>query len=49
MLLSVIIPVYNEVDTIGKVLEKVKATSVPKGIIVDDGFTNRNHVLKLKK
>lgn len=46
MLLSVIIPVYNEVDTIGKVLEKVKATSVPKEIIiVDDGSTDGSREL----
>ena len=41
MLLSVIIPVYNEVDTIGKVLEKVKATSVPKD------FKQREHKASL--
>ena len=41
MLLSVIIPVYNEVDTIGKVLEEVKATSVPKD------FKQREHKASL--
>lgn len=41
MLLSVIIPVYNELGTIGSVLEKVKATPIPKEIIiVDDGSTD---------
>ncbi|MCM8818096.1 MAG: glycosyltransferase family 2 protein [Candidatus Omnitrophica bacterium] len=41
MKLSVIIPVYNEKDTILKILEKVKQVNVEKEIIVvDDGSTD---------
>ena len=36
ILLSVIIPVFNERDTIGVVLDKVKAASVSKEIIIVD-------------
>jgi len=41
--LSVVIPVYNEVNTIEKVLERVKAVHIPlekEIIIVDDGSTD---------
>ena len=41
--LSVVIPVYNEVNTIEEVLEKVKAVRIPlekEIIIVDDGSTD---------
>ena len=41
MKLSVIIPVYNEVNTIAKIIERVKEVSVEKEIIVvDDGSTD---------
>ena len=41
MKLSVIIPVYNEVKTLGNILEKVRAVEVEKEIIlVDDGSTD---------
>jgi glycosyltransferase involved in cell wall biosynthesis len=42
MKLSVIIPVYNEENTIEKIAEAVNAVPVPKEIIiVDDGSTDR--------
>jgi glycosyltransferase involved in cell wall biosynthesis len=38
MNLSVVIPVYNEVDHIGEILRRVQSTNLPKEIIiVDDG------------
>jgi len=37
--LSVIIPVYNEIDTIEKLLEKVKASPVVEEIIIVDDFS----------
>lgn len=41
MKLSVIIPAYNEIDTIEKILQKVKEVKIPKEIIVvDDGSTD---------
>lgn len=41
MLLSVIIPVYNEEKTIRKVVEKVRQVRIPKEmVIVDDGSTD---------
>jgi len=41
MKLSVIIPVYNEVNTIAKIIERVKEVPVEKEIIVvDDGSTD---------
>jgi len=39
MLLSVIIPVYNERDTILKILEKVKSVKIDKEIIIVDDFS----------
>ena len=50
--LSVIIPVFNEEDTIRKVIEKVKQSPVEKEIIIiDDGSTDgtRNLLEGLKK
>ena len=42
MKLSVIIPVYNEEKTIGKILDKVRQSPLGKEIIVvDDGSTDR--------
>lgn len=42
MLLSVVIPIYNEESTIGQVLERVDAVPIDKEIIVvDDGSTDR--------
>lgn len=41
MKLSIIIPAYNEIDTIGEVLERVRAQPFEKEIIVaDDGSTD---------
>lgn len=41
MILSVIIPVYNEVRTIQEILKRVEAVDIPKEvIIVDDGSTD---------
>ncbi len=40
MLLSVIIPVYNEKNTILKILEKVKSVKIDKEIIIVDDFSN---------
>ena len=44
-LLSIMIPVYNEADTIGAVIDRVKAVPVQEGvrkeiIVVDDGSTD---------
>jgi len=52
MKLSVIIPVYNEIDTLEKILKKVKDVKVPKEIIlVDDGSTDgsREFLEELKR
>ncbi len=39
--LSVIIPVYNEVDTVARLLERVRAVPIEKEVIlVDDGSTD---------
>jgi glycosyltransferase involved in cell wall biosynthesis len=36
--LSVVIPVYNEIDTLAKVIERIRATRLPiEMVIVDDG------------
>ncbi|HIC90839.1 MAG TPA: glycosyltransferase family 2 protein [Syntrophaceae bacterium] len=41
MLVSVIIPVYNEKNTIEEIIERVYSTAIPKEIIVvDDGSTD---------
>jgi len=41
MKLSVVIPVYNEAATIGKLIDRVQAVDIPKElIIVDDGSTD---------
>ena len=51
MKLSVIIPAYNEINTIEKILEKVKDVKVSKEIIViDDGSTDgtREYLKNLK-
>jgi dolichol-phosphate mannosyltransferase len=39
MKLSVIIPAYNEIDTIAQVLDNVRAVDIPKEIIVADDFS----------
>lgn len=40
-LLSVVVPVYNEVDTIAGVVDRIRATDVPcEVVIVDDGSTD---------
>lgn len=46
MILSIIIPVFNEEATIEKLLEKVKAVNLPSGIkkeiiVIDDGSRDR--------
>jgi glycosyltransferase involved in cell wall biosynthesis len=51
MKLSVIIPAYNEINTIEKILEKVKDVEISKEIIViDDGSTDgtREYLKNLK-
>ncbi len=41
MLLSVVMPVYNERETIAEILQRVQAIDIPKEIIVvDDGSTD---------
>lgn len=41
MKLSVVIPIYNEKDTVAEILRRVKATGLPSEIIlVDDGSTD---------
>ncbi|PIN88437.1 glycosyl transferase [Candidatus Pacearchaeota archaeon CG10_big_fil_rev_8_21_14_0_10_35_13] len=41
LLLSVIMPAYNEINTIRKIIDKVKSVNIPKEIIiVDDGSTD---------
>ena len=41
MKISVVIPVYNEVDTIEEILRRVQATGIPDEIVVvDDGSTD---------
>lgn len=41
MKISVIIPVYNEIDTIGEILRRVKDTNIPDEIVVvDDASTD---------
>lgn len=52
MKLSVVIPVYNEVNTLERILKKVKGVDIPKEIIlVDDGSKDgsRDLLNKLKK
>lgn len=45
-LLSVVIPVYNEVATVGQVVERVRACGIPCEIIlVDDGSTDGTSTL----
>jgi len=46
MRLSIIIPVYNEVKTVGKVIRSINETKLPKNItkeiiVVDDGSTDK--------
>ncbi|SOD79720.1 glycosyltransferase family 2 protein [Spirosoma fluviale] len=51
MLLSVLIPAYNEITSIDTLLEKIQAVPINKEIIiVDDGSTDgtREHLLTLK-
>jgi glycosyltransferase involved in cell wall biosynthesis len=41
MLLSVVVPVYNEVHTLENILEQIRAVPIPKEIIlIDDGSTD---------
>jgi glycosyltransferase involved in cell wall biosynthesis len=41
---SVVIPVFNEAETIAEILRRVRAVPIPKEIIVvDDGSTDRTH------
>ena len=46
MLLSVLIPAYNEVKNIEKILKKIAEVNIPKEIIiVDDGSTDGTRAL----
>ncbi|MBI3182745.1 MAG: glycosyltransferase family 2 protein [Myxococcales bacterium] len=46
MLLSVVIPVYNEVRTVSEVLRRVSAVELPKElVVVDDGSTDGSREL----
>ena len=38
-ILSVVIPVYNEFNTINKVIERVRSVEIPKEIIIVDDFS----------
>ena len=53
ILLSVIIPVYNEEQTIEKVIEKVRKVKIPgvkkEVIVVDDASTDRSREKILKQ
>ncbi|MBI3694872.1 MAG: glycosyltransferase, partial [Acidobacteria bacterium] len=52
MKLSVIIPVYNERDTIAEIIHRVQSVNIPKEIIiVDDGSTDgtRDELEKIKR
>ena len=54
MILSIIIPVYNEEKTIGEILRRVQAVKLPLDkeiIVVDDGSTDRSksEIRKIKK
>ncbi len=51
MKLSVVIPVYNEVDTIKKIIDKVKSIKISKEIIIVDDFSTdgtREYLKNLK-
>ncbi|MEN7982338.1 MAG: glycosyltransferase family 2 protein [Nanoarchaeota archaeon] len=51
MKLSIIVPAYNEIDTINKILKKIKEINLSKEIIIiDDGSTDgtREYLEKLK-
>lgn len=53
MKLSIIIPVYNEEQTVGEVLRKVVSSKLPKGIlkeiiVINDGSTDKTETI-LKK
>ena len=50
--LSIIIPVYNEIRTIEKIINKVSKLSIKKQIIIVDDFSNdgtRKKIIKIKK
>ena len=49
--LTIIIPVYNETNTIIKIINKIKSIKISKQIIVVDDFSNdgtRKKLIKLK-
>lgn len=46
MKLSVVIPVYNEINTIGEILSRVLQVDLPKEVIVvDDASTDGTRIL----
>ena len=50
MKLSVIIPVYNEIDTIQSIIQKVQNVDIEKELIIVDDFSSdgtREHLLSL--
>ncbi len=49
MKLSVVMPVYNEVSTIKKIIEKVKSIKIPKDIVIVDDFSTDGTKEYLKK
>ncbi|MFH1277765.1 MAG: glycosyltransferase family 2 protein [Candidatus Eisenbacteria bacterium] len=52
MLLSVIVPVYNEVRTIEEILERIRAVAVDKEIVIVDDFSTdgtRNILREIEK
>ncbi len=51
VVLSVIIPAYNEIKTIDKILKKIKEIKISKQIIIVDDFSNdgtRDYLKKIK-
>lgn len=49
MKVSVIVPVYNEIDTIEEILNRIQATGIPHEIVVVDDFSVDGSREKLKE